>query len=41
MAAVWILLAKTIYPGELIESSRERGVRTVSFPFEISAGLIR
>jgi DNA-binding NtrC family response regulator len=37
MAAVWILLAKTSYPGELIESSPEEGVRTVSFPFEIAA----
>jgi DNA-binding NtrC family response regulator len=37
MAAVWILLAKTAYPAELIESSLEKGVRTVSFPFEISA----
>lgn len=36
MAAVWILLAKTIHPAELIESSPERGVRTVSFPFDIS-----
>jgi transcriptional regulator with PAS, ATPase and Fis domain len=37
MAAVWILLAKTSYPAELIESSQEHGVKTVSFPFEISA----
>ncbi len=37
MAATWILLAKTRFPAELIESSREHGVRTVSVPFEISA----
>ena len=37
MAAVWIVLAKTTYPAELIESSLEDGVRTVSFPFEIAA----
>jgi sigma54-dependent transcription regulator len=37
MAAVWILLAKTARPAELIESSPEKGVRTVSFPFELSA----
>lgn len=37
MAAVWILLAKTIHPAELIESSAEHGVRTVSLPFDISA----
>jgi transcriptional regulator with PAS, ATPase and Fis domain len=37
MAAVWILLSKTRYPAELIESSREQGVRTVSFPFDLAA----
>ena len=37
MAAVWIVLAKTSHPAELIESSVEDGVRTVSFPFEIAA----
>lgn len=37
MAAVWIILAKSKYPAELIESSREQGVRTVSFPFELAA----
>jgi len=37
MAAVWIVLAKTSHPAELIESSLEDGVRTVSFPFEIAA----
>jgi DNA-binding NtrC family response regulator len=37
MAAVWILLAKTQYPAELIESSPEKGVRTVSLPFDIAA----
>lgn len=37
MAAVWIILAKTRFPATLIESSREHGVRTVSFPFELAA----
>ena len=37
MAAVWILLAKTRFPAELIESSREHGVRLASVPFDISA----
>ena len=37
MAAVWILLAKTRFPAELIESSKEHGVRTASVPFDISA----
>lgn len=40
MAAVWILLAKTRYPAELIESSLEQGVRTVTIPFDISADFI-
>jgi transcriptional regulator with PAS, ATPase and Fis domain len=37
MASVWILLAKTSEPAELIESSPEKGVRTVSMPFDIAA----
>jgi transcriptional regulator with PAS, ATPase and Fis domain len=40
MAAVWILLAKARFPAELIESSREQGVKTVSIPFDISADFI-
>ncbi len=40
MAAVWILLAKTRFPAELIESSREHGVRTASVPFDISADFL-
>jgi len=40
MAAVWIILAKTRFPAELIESSREQGVRTASVPFDISADFI-
>jgi len=37
MAAVWIILAKTRFRAELIESSREHGVRLVKFPFDLSA----
>lgn len=37
MGAVWIILAKTQYPAELLESSPQEGLRTVSLPFEISA----
>jgi DNA-binding NtrC family response regulator len=37
MAAVWIILSKTRFPAELIESSKQDGVRTVSLPFDISA----
>lgn len=40
MAAVWILLAKTRFPAELIESSRKHGVRVASVPFDISADFI-
>jgi DNA-binding NtrC family response regulator len=40
MAAVWILLGKTRFPAELIESSRDHGVRVASVPFDISADFI-
>ena len=40
MAAVWIILGKTRYAAELIESSKQHGVRTASVPFDISAELI-
>jgi len=40
MAAVWIILAKTRFPAELIESTREHGVVTASVPFDISAEFI-
>lgn len=37
MAAVWMLLGKTLFPAELIESSREHGVKTAEIPFDIAA----
>ena len=37
MAAVWIILAKTRFPAELIESSMAHGVQTAAVPFDISA----
>ena len=40
MAAVWILLSKARVTAELLESSREQGVRTVALPFEISAEFV-
>jgi len=40
MAAVWILLANTRFPAELIESSRARGVWTTSAPFDLSTELL-
>src|SRR5262245_4921038 len=40
MGAVWIIVAKTRFPAELIESWKEGGVRRVSLPFDISAEFI-
>ncbi|MFM7231738.1 MAG: sigma 54-interacting transcriptional regulator [bacterium] len=40
MAAIWIILAKTRFPAELLESSREKGVRIASVPFEMSADFV-
>ncbi|MDH5511245.1 MAG: sigma 54-interacting transcriptional regulator [Nitrospinota bacterium] len=40
MAAVWIIISKTKYPAELIESSAWSGVNVVSMPFDISAEFI-
>ncbi len=36
MAAIWVILGKTRYRAELIQSSRQKGVETASVPFEIS-----
>lgn len=40
MSAVWIIVSKTRFPAELIESSKEGGVRKASLPFDISAEFI-
>lgn len=40
MAAVWILLGKTRFPAELIESSKAHGVRTAAVPFDILVDFI-
>lgn len=40
MAAVWILLAKTLFHAEVIESSAIAGVQTVNIPFDIAADFI-
>ena len=37
MAAVWIILAKTRFPAELIQSSMAHGVEIASVPFDIAA----
>ena len=36
MAATWVILGKTRYKAELIQSSRQRGVETASVPFDIA-----
>jgi DNA-binding NtrC family response regulator len=40
MAAVWIIIAKTRSPAQLIESSAKEGVKIASVPFDISADFI-
>ena len=40
MAAIWILLSKTSHPAEILESSPEQSVKTVSLPFNISADYV-
>ena len=40
MAAIWIILGKTRFPAELIESSREHGLRVASVPFDMSADFL-
>ena len=40
MSAVWIIVAASRFPANLIESSKEAGLKDVDFPFEISADYI-
>ena len=40
MQAVWILLGKTRFPGEFIQSSPERGVEIAAIPFDIAADFL-
>jgi transcriptional regulator with PAS, ATPase and Fis domain len=40
MTAVWIILSKTQFNAELIESSKDYGVKTANVPFEIAAEFI-
>jgi transcriptional regulator with PAS, ATPase and Fis domain len=40
MAVMWILLSQMRYEAELIESSKESGVKITSIPFDISAEFI-
>jgi transcriptional regulator with PAS, ATPase and Fis domain len=40
MCAIWVLLSKTHFPAEIIESSKEYGVKTARIPFDISVDFI-
>ena len=40
MASIWIIVAKTRFEAELIESSKEKGVATVDVPFDLAAEFI-
>src|SRR5262249_8102461 len=40
MATAWAIISKTTYPAELIQSSKDFGVKTVELPFELSAELL-
>jgi DNA-binding NtrC family response regulator len=40
MAAIWIIVSKTRFGAELIESSTQHGVKTARVPFDISAEFI-
>ena len=40
MAAIWIIIAKTQFDADLIESSAEHGAQPVDVPFELSAEFI-
>jgi DNA-binding NtrC family response regulator len=40
MQAVWILLGKTRFPGEFIQSSPESGVEIATIPFDISVDFL-
>lgn len=40
MASIWIIVAKTRFDAELLESSKEKGVATVNVPFELAAEFI-
>lgn len=40
MQTIWIILAKTRFEAELIETSKEQGVRTPYIPFEIAVEFI-
>lgn len=40
MAAIWIILAKTRFPAKLIQTSKERGVESVDFFFDLASDFL-
>ncbi|MDM8548224.1 sigma-54-dependent transcriptional regulator [Candidatus Venteria ishoeyi] len=40
MAAIWIILAKTRFPAQLVQSSPQRGVEVAEFPFDLAADFL-
>lgn len=40
MAAIWIILAKTRFPAKLIQTSREKGVESVDFFFDLAGDFL-
>lgn len=40
MAAIWIILAKTRFPAKLIQTSRERGLDSVDFFFDLASDFL-
>lgn len=36
MAAIWIMLAKTRFPAKLIQTSKENGLESIDFPFDLA-----
>lgn len=40
MTAIWILLAKSIFPAELIETHKDGTAKIIDFPFDISADFV-
>ena len=40
MAAIWIVLAKTRFPAKLIQTSKEHGLESVDFPFDLASDFL-
>lgn len=40
MASIWIMLAKTRFPAKLIQTSKEHGLESVDFPFDLASDFL-